>query len=184
MPFCFTTTFFNIMPTHSQNPNWKYALFAIFLLFSSCTYAQKSQKEFDILLADLLSHSVKEVKPREVANNMEIIYLDAREIEEYEISHITSAIWVGFDAFDKKVLKNIPKSKPIVVYCSVGYRSEKIAEKMQKMGFQNVSNLYGGIFSWKDAGLQVVDKSGKATEKIHTYNRKWSQWLRTGEKVN
>ncbi len=161
----------------------KYSLFIFILVFSSCSYAQKSQAEFDGMLDKLLSHSVKEVKPREVSGNKKVVYLDAREKEEYETSHIKNAIWIGFDNFDEKSLAKISKSKSIVVYCSVGYRSEKITEKMEKLGFKDVSNLYGGIFGWKDAGLQVVDSLGKSTEKVHTYNKKWSQWLKNGEKV-
>jgi rhodanese-related sulfurtransferase len=161
----------------------RYSLLIFILAFSSCSYAQKSQTEFDGMLDKLLSHSVKEVKPSDVSVKSDVVFLDTREKEEYEISHIENAIWIGFDNFDKKSLAKIPKSKPIVVYCSVGYRSEKITERMEKLGFKDVSSLYGGIFSWKDAGLKVVDSSGKPTEKVHTYNKKWSQWLKNGEKV-
>jgi rhodanese-related sulfurtransferase len=161
----------------------KYVLFILVFIIHSCSYAQKSSTDFENMLEKLLSHSVKEVKPLDVFGKSEVIYLDAREKEEYEISHIKNAIWIGFDDFEEKNLAKISKSKPIVIYCSVGYRSEKITEKMEKLGFKNVSNLYGGIFSWKDSGLEVVDALGKPTEKIHTYNRKWSQWLKNGEKI-
>ncbi len=165
-----------------MNPKNHLFLFFI-LLFTSCSYAQKSQTEFDAMLHRLLSHSVKEVKPADVSVKSHVVYLDAREKEEYETSHIKNAIWIGFNDFDERSLAKISKSKPIVVYCSVGYRSEKITEKMEKLGFEDVSNLYGGIFSWKDAGFKVVDSEGKYTEKVHTYNKKWSQWLKHGEKV-
>ena len=71
----------------------------------------------------------------------------------------------------------------MVVYCSVGYRSERIGEKMQKMGFENVSNLYGGIFDWKNQGNTVINLNQEPTDSVHTYNRNWSQWLYNGIKV-
>ena len=48
----------------------------------------------------------------------------------------------------KYKVEDIARESTIVVYCSVGYRSEKIAEELDKLGFTNVSNLYGGIFEW------------------------------------
>lgn len=70
----------------------------------------------------------------------------------------------------------MPKDKKIVVYCSIGYRSEKIAERIQAMGYE-VSNLYGSIFEWVNQGNQIVDNTGKETKELHTYNRKWSKWV-------
>ena len=90
---------------------------------------------------------------------------------------------VGYDHFQEYKLKDIPKDQPIVVYCSVGYRSERIGEKLQEMGFTQVYNLYGGIFDWKNRGMEVENMEGEPTEKVHTYNKKWGQWLLRGEKV-
>ena len=74
------------------------------------------------------------------------------------------------------------KNKTIVVYCSIGYRSEKIAEKLRRKGY-TVFNLYGGIFDWKNKGNTVVDSLGNTTEKVHAYNEAWSKWLFNGQKV-
>ncbi len=66
-------------------------------------------------------------------------------------------------------LKNLDKDKPVVVYCSVGYRSEKIAEKLEKEGFTQVYNLYGGIFEWVNQDNPVYNEKGK-TNNIHPYS--------------
>ena len=71
----------------------------------------------------------------------------------------------------------------MVVYCTVGYRSERIGEKLQKMGFQDVHNLYGGITEWVNQGHKVVDPEGNETPKVHTYSKDWGKWLKEGEKV-
>lgn len=72
---------------------------------------------------------------------------------------------------------DIPKDAKIVLYCSVGYRSEKIGEKLQKMGYTDVNNLFGSLFEWVNRGYKVVDKDGNETQKVHTYNKDWSQWV-------
>ena len=56
--------------------------------------------------------------------------------------------WVGYEDFKITRLPEVDKNTPIVVYCSVGYRSEKIGEKLRKAGYTNVTNLFGGLFTW------------------------------------
>jgi rhodanese-related sulfurtransferase len=48
----------------------------------------------------------------------------------------------------------------------VGYRSEKVTEKLQKAGFTQVSNLYGGIFEWVNQGYPIVNQSGATSDVI------------------
>lgn len=143
----------------------------------------EQQQAFDQMLKELLTHSVPEVKAKDLIGKQGIIYLDAREKVEYQTSHIPNARWIGYDNFKKKNLGELPKDKKIIVYCSVGYRSEKISEKLLKLGYQDVSNLYGGIFDWKHAGGTLVDAQNKETDRIHTFNKAWSKWLFQGIKV-
>ena len=113
------------------------------------------------------------------------IILDAREPEEFRVSHIKGALNVGYNDFssEEKQLQNLDKTKPVVVYCSVGIRSEKIGEKLKKAGFTNLKNLYGGIFEWKNKGFPVIDSTGKKTENIHIYGKMWGQYLSAGNPV-
>ena len=71
----------------------------------------------------------------------------------------------------------------IVVYCSIGVRSAKIAQQLKDEGYTNVFNLYGGIFEWKNNNFQVFDLKEKETEKVHVYDKDWAIWLIKGEKV-
>ncbi|NOZ46852.1 MAG: rhodanese-like domain-containing protein [Chlorobi bacterium] len=116
-----------------------------------------------------------------ISNHIPVVLLDAREINEYKISHIKNAIYVGYNDFDIDKLKTINKNKTIIVYCSIGYRSEKVAEIVSKNGFSNVYNLYGGIFDWINQDFPVVNSIG-VTPKIHPYNKEWGKWLEKGEK--
>jgi len=138
---------------------------------------------FDAMLDQLLSHSVNEVSPTDLQSKDNIILLDTREKKEYTTSHIENSIWIGYDDFRLKRVKNIPKNKPIIVYCSVGFRSEKIAEKLTKAGYKDVSNLYGGIFEWVHQGHKVFTAQELETKKVHTFDKAWSQWLTKGKKI-
>ncbi len=137
--------------------------------------------KFDKTVANWLSFTVKTVSPNDVKKMPEALILDARERKEYDVSHLPKAVFIGYNNFEKKALDSIPKDKPIVVYCSIGYRSEKIGEKLQKLGFTKVYNLYGSIFEWLNEGNQVVDNQGIVTKKVHTFNKDWSKWVDEGK---
>ncbi len=158
-----------------------------FLLFSIClstvVYSQKSISE---LLKEFNSESIPYITVKELAKSSnKMIILDAREANEFNISHLKNAINIGFDNFDisriEKSIKN--KHQNIVVYCSVGIRSEDIAEILKKNGYTNVYNLFGGIFEWKNNDYVVYDSDNNVTDKVHVFSEEWSQWLHKGKKV-
>lgn len=111
------------------------------------------------------------------------ILLDVRSQKEYEVSKIPGARFIDYDTFKNKDVKSLPKDAEIVVYCAVGYRSERIGERLLKMGYENVKNLYGGIFDWKNQGYEIINSHSLPTDSVHTYNKNWSQWLYKGVKV-
>ncbi|NCT16002.1 MAG: hypothetical protein COW67_00895 [Flavobacteriales bacterium CG18_big_fil_WC_8_21_14_2_50_32_9] len=116
-------------------------------------------------------------------NTSNFTILDAREKVEFEVSHIKNSIWVGYDSFNlSQTIKKLDKNKPIVIYCSIGYRSEKIGEQLQKKGYK-VYNLYGGIFHWANQSFEVVDSTNKPTKKVHGYDKNWGKWLTKAEVV-
>ena len=153
------------------------------LLVSIATFGQVKSAAYRAMLKNLLNHSVPEIQVQDAArDSAAILFLDAREPGEFAVSRIKAALHVGYDHFDTSVLAEIQKDKRIVVYCSVGYRSEKVAEKLLAAGFQNVSNLYGGIFEWVNQGNPVYNADGQTPE-VHAYSRSWGIWLTKGKKV-
>jgi hypothetical protein len=67
---------------------------------------------------------------------------------------------------------SIPEDKPIVTYCSVGYRSAAFAKKLSEAGYRNGTNLEGSIFRWANENRPLVH-DGQPTDKVHPYNRLW-----------
>ena len=150
------------------------------------TYGQKPEN-YDEDLKAMYKNTIPLISPEELSAEMEsdsaIILLDAREPAEYKVSHLEGAELVGFNEFKIKSVKNIPKDAEIVVYCSLGVRSEIVAEKLKEAGYTHVKNLYGGIFEWVYDDQVIVDKKGKETQKVHTYDAEWGKWLLKGDKV-
>ena len=160
----------------------KIKIIYIFLFFTSISFSQNSISK---LLKKHNTESVPYMTVQELAMpKTEAILLDARETSEYNVSHLKDAICVGYDFFDiKTVTENISdKSTKIVVYCSLGIRSEDIAEQLKNKGYTNVFNLYGGIFEWKNNDLKVYNSEGE-TDDIHAFSKEWSKWLTKGKKV-
>ncbi|MCS6916198.1 MAG: rhodanese-like domain-containing protein [Chitinophagales bacterium] len=155
--------------------------FAAFVLTNAS--AQTVNPAFSVLLNSLLKKSVPVLSVHEAAQRRDALFVDAREAREFSVSHIAGARLVGYSSFDVKSLSDINPDQPLIVYCSVGYRSERVGEQLMAAGFRNVYNLYGGIFEWVNQGLPVVDAQGKATQRVHAYDRMWGVWLQRGEKV-
>lgn len=139
---------------------------------------QVSNPKFKQKIDRVLDGSVPFISVDELKGNTKDYYiLDAREPDEYATSHIPGAHYIGYDDLDLSALEGIAKDKKIVVYCSIGYRSEKIGEKLLDRGFMNVQNLYGSIFEWSNRGFPVYNADGQVTTKVHTYNKRWSKWI-------
>jgi rhodanese-related sulfurtransferase len=141
-----------------------------------------SDKAYDLLLSTLLSHSVPEISVDRLASG-HFHVLDARSYREFQVSHVPEATWVGYEEFSLDRLAGIDKQDPVAVYCSVGYRSERIAEELHRQGYTNVVNVYGGIFDWINRGNPVVTDDGAETASIHAYSKLWGIWLTRGERV-
>ncbi|GGI56675.1 rhodanese-like domain-containing protein [Winogradskyella haliclonae] len=161
----------------------KRIIISISLLVSVSGFSQESLSE---LLKQYNDKGVPYITIQElVMPKTKAILLDAREQKEYQVSHLKDAICVGYDFFDLKTVTDKIKDKDqlIVVYCSLGIRSETIGEKLKEAGYTNVQNLYGGIFEWKNNNFEVYNSNNKPTDSVHAFSEEWSKWLKNGIKI-
>lgn len=144
-----------------------------------------SQSSIDEVLKIRNTQNIPYITVDSLAVKNNYILLDARELEEFNVSHLKNAVCVGYDYFKLNNVTSIIKDKktPIVVYCSLGVRSEDVAEKLKKAGYFNVYNLFGGIFEWKNHGYPTFDLNETKTEKVHVCSKYWAPYLIKGEKV-
>ncbi len=111
------------------------------------------------------------------ANREQPLLLDARKAEEFAISHLRGAINAGDEQQVAQALKNYPPDKPLVAYCSVGYRSSMLAEKLMQQGFTKVVNLEGSIFQWANEGRPVY-KGETEVRQVHPFDPQWGKLLK------
>lgn len=145
-----------------------------------------SQDSLDDLLDKYNSNNVPYIAVEAIdINNPNIVLLDARAIEEYQVSHLKNAIHVGYDDFAVEMVNDYvaDKESDIIVYCSLGIRSEVVANKLIEAGYTNVKNLYGGIFEWKNQNRKVYNFNDQATDSVHAFSKPWGKWLKSGIKV-
>ncbi len=114
------------------------------LAITSC----KGQPSKNIQTIDAVAFS----KAIQATPNPQVV--DVRTPEEFASGHINQAKNVNWlsDDFATKASK-YDKSKPIFVYCKIGGRSHKAAEKLVELGFSTIIELEGGILKWEAAGL-------------------------------
>lgn len=167
-------------------PDWIFAI--CFLLVVAPTHGQKYSPNrlghcrnpaFDREVALYLHFNIPalDVDSLKFGNPDSVLLLDAREKEEFNVSHLPGALHCGFKHFDPAILEGVDKNRPVMVYCSIGYRSEKIARMVRRLGFEKVYNLYGSIFEWTNRGYPLVDAQGNPTDRLHTFNRAWGRWV-------
>ncbi|MFD2543374.1 rhodanese-like domain-containing protein [Lacinutrix gracilariae] len=156
------------------------------LLFFVAALPSTAQESLSQLLNKHNTKSVPYISVQELAMpKTEALILDTREWQEYQVSHIKNALHVGYTHFNLEETTKLLKDKQlqIVVYCSLGIRSEKIAQQLKDAGYTNIFNLYGGIFEWKNNNFPLYNLEKKETEYVHTFSKAWSKWLLKGNKI-
>ncbi len=157
-------------------------LFILLFALQSCVWGQSP--EYKEMLKEYYDGfptiSLADAKSKLGAKN--VFFLDTREKAEYNVSHIEGAWLVGYDNFSIGWLKKIPRGATVIVYCSIGARSQYIGHQLKDAGYTHVFNLYGGLFHWVNSGYPVVNSKGP-TSRIHGYSKSWGKWITRGEIV-
>lgn len=86
--------------------------------------------------------------------------LDVREDNEWEAGHAPDAVHLPMMQIPLR-LTEVPQDRDVVVVCRVGGRSGQVVAYLRQQGFDNVSNLDGGMISWAAAGRPLVTDSGR-----------------------
>ncbi len=109
-------------------------------------------------------------------DNEQPLLIDTRSREEYAASHLPGAVWAEKLEQMRAVLRDVPRERTVVLYCSVGVRSSKAAAELLRDGRGNVSNLHGSIFQWANEG-RAIGRDDKPVAEVHPYNKKWGALL-------
>lgn len=90
-----------------------------------------------------------------VGQNDGLYLLDVRTPGEYQQVRLKGAHLIPIDQFAKR-LTEVPRNRPILVYCAVGSRSAQVSSYLARQGYPEIYNLSGGIYAWEQAGYPVL----------------------------
>ncbi|MFT4168789.1 MAG: FAD-dependent oxidoreductase [Dysgonomonas sp.] len=108
------------------------------------------------------------------------ILIDTRTAEEYEMGHIEDAVNIPVDEIRNR-LKEIPKDKPLIVYCAVGLRGYLASRILMQHGYADVYNLSGGYKTYAQASGQ---QSTEGTFSTNTKNEKEQETANNMKTIN
>jgi len=155
-----------------------------FVSFSLISMAQVNNWFYKQLLKNVYQPEVSLLSIEEFSKTTDQYYIiDTRSLAEYEVSHIAGSNFIDFDAYQQYDYTDIGSDQNILVYCSIGARSQDVAIHLSNIGFENVYNLEGGIFEWINQDKEIVNKAGEKTKDIHTFSKAWGIWVNKGNKV-
>jgi rhodanese-related sulfurtransferase len=101
----------------------------------------------------------RNVTPREafslVGQRSDLYVLDVRTFGENQQARLKDSRLIPIDQFVKR-LAEVPKNRPVLVYCAVGSRSAQVVNYLARKGYSEIYNLYGGIYSWEQSGYPVL----------------------------
>lgn len=104
------------------------------------------------------------------------LVLDARTPEEHAVSHLPGAVSAPDAESALTAIRNTGAETPVVVYCSVGWRSSDLVQQLRDRGVEKVWNLEGSIFQWANEGRPVV-RNGEEVRQVHPYDESWGRFL-------
>ncbi|HZY42816.1 MAG TPA: rhodanese-like domain-containing protein, partial [Anaerolineae bacterium] len=84
--------------------------------------------------------------------------IDLREPKEITQT-IESAVNIPVRSLLKNLDKLPAKDQAILVYCGIGHRGGIAVTLLQMLGYTNAKAIFGGLNSWKAAGLPIVDSA-------------------------
>ncbi|WP_456411254.1 rhodanese-like domain-containing protein [Oceanithermus sp.] len=85
----------------------------------------------------------------------DVMIVDVRTPAEYAEGHIAGAVNLPLQTIESWY-KDLPKDKPVYLYCRSGNRSQQAAEFLKKKGFSNIYNEQGGIIAWTQRNYPLV----------------------------
>jgi rhodanese-related sulfurtransferase len=115
---------------------------------------------FFLLLPVVQGATATGISPAEAVqcmNREKGVVIDVCSATEFAESHIKGALNVPLDELEARLDKAVKnKSTPLILVCAAGVRSKRAQAMAQKLGYEKVHSLHGGLKAWKDANLPVA----------------------------
>ncbi|HWL41266.1 MAG TPA: rhodanese-like domain-containing protein [Gemmatimonadaceae bacterium] len=119
-----------------------------------------SHKTGEDLVAEA-KEQITEVSPEDVvamqASNEDVVYLDVREPNEWNLGRIPKAVHLPRGNLESKIEALVDRGQRVVIYCARGNRSALAALTLQQMGYENVASMARGFGGWVDVSGEIEE---------------------------
>ena len=125
--------------------NWILSsVWAVLFVLLIVSYSKTSSKMIGVSEATML------------LNRENAVVIDIRAKADYKKGHIRGSVNIPTNQVEEGA-KGLPKdkSKPVILVCASGVTTSAVAQKMHKLGFENLYRLQGGITTWKGENLPL-----------------------------
>jgi rhodanese-related sulfurtransferase len=107
-----------------------------------------------------------------------LFVVDVRAPAEFAVSHLHGAVNLQTVEQICRAITTRNATKT-VLYCSVGFRSSRLAHLVTQRSVLNVANLEGSIFQWANEGKEIYQGEERVRQ-VHPYSRRWRGLLNQG----
>jgi rhodanese-related sulfurtransferase len=113
---------------------------------------------FTLLVGQVFAATARDISSREAKGLMEknakIFILDVRTPDERRQGYIAGSTLIPMDTVERRIAE-VPKNRPVLVYCAVGSRSRVVAQALARHGYGEVYNMQDGIYGWYRNGFAI-----------------------------
>jgi phage shock protein E len=90
------------------------------------------------------------------SNTSDWLILDVRSPKEFLFGHVPRAINIPYDQIEQNMnTLSAYKNKTVILYCKSGYRANKAAGVLSRLGFTELRHLDGDMTRWQESGLPI-----------------------------
>jgi rhodanese-related sulfurtransferase len=86
------------------------------------------------------------------------LLVDVRNPDEYAQEHLANSQLMPLPELEKR-WSELPKDRPILLYCLAGKRSQKAYDLLKAKGFADLHQITGGLTAWKEQRLPVLSNT-------------------------
>ena len=109
-----------------------------------------ASRAFAVGPANITSYQARSL----MAKNQRLVLLDVRTPDEYRQAHLKGSLLIPLGDLTRRV-QEIPRDRPVLVYCAVGARSVSAASFLASKGYREVYNMTDGLVGWYRNGLPL-----------------------------
>jgi rhodanese-related sulfurtransferase len=111
-----------------------------------------------LMIAMQVSAAEQNISSREAKSlmdkNRNVYLLDVRTPREYGQGKLPGSVLIPIGELERRIAE-VPKNRPVLVYCTVGSRSSSAAALLTRWGYSEVYNIYDGISGWYRNGFTI-----------------------------